>query len=116
MPVASRSKASVYGRSLAGIAGSNPAGGGRMFGSYECCVLASRGFCDGPNTRPEESYQMWGVLSVIEERHSVGPGPLGLSNHEKNIILKGAYGTSDEIINTLLITVRKVTSVCTINI
>ena len=29
-----------------------------------------------------------------------GPEPPGLSNREKNIILKGAYGTSDGIIHT----------------
>jgi hypothetical protein len=82
-----------------------------MFDSYECCVLAGRVLCDGPITRPEESYRVWGVLSVIEERHRVGPGPPGLSNHEKNIVLKGAYGTPDKIIHTSLITVRKITSV-----
>ena len=58
---------------------------------------------------------MWGVLSVIEERHRVGPGPPGMSNHEKYIILKGAYGTSDEIIHTPLISVRKVASVCSMS-
>jgi hypothetical protein len=60
-----------------------------MFGSYECCVVAGRVSCDGQITRPEESYRVWSVLSVIEERHSVGSDPPGLSNREKNIILKG---------------------------
>jgi hypothetical protein len=31
----------------------------------ECCVLSGRGLCDGLVPRPEESYQVWCVLSVI---------------------------------------------------
>jgi len=45
-------KAWVYGRLLAGIACSKPAGGW-MF-SRECCVLT----CGGLITRPEESYRV----------------------------------------------------------
>jgi hypothetical protein len=45
IPVAARSKALVCGRSLAGIAGSNPAGS--MYVSCECCVLWRRGLCNG---------------------------------------------------------------------
>jgi hypothetical protein len=33
--------------------------------SCECCVLSGRGLCDGLVTRPEESYRLWCVLSVI---------------------------------------------------
>ena len=29
--------------------------------SCECCVLSGRGLCDGPNTRPEQSYWLWCV-------------------------------------------------------
>jgi hypothetical protein len=29
--------------------------------SCECCVLSGRGLCDGPITRPEESYRVWRV-------------------------------------------------------
>jgi hypothetical protein len=29
-----------------------------MFASCECCVLSGRGLCDGPITRPEESYRL----------------------------------------------------------
>jgi hypothetical protein len=57
--VAERSKTSVYGRLLAGIGGSNPAGG--MDVCCECCVLSGRGLCDRPITRPEESYRLWCV-------------------------------------------------------
>ena len=28
----------------------------------ECCVLSGRGLCDGPITRPEESYRLWRVV------------------------------------------------------
>ena len=52
-------KAWVCGRSLSGIAGSNPAGG--MNVSSECCVFLGRGLCDLPITHPEESYQVWCV-------------------------------------------------------
>jgi hypothetical protein len=53
--VASRSKAWVCGRVLAGIVGSNPTGGMDVF--LLCVfVLSGRGLCDGPIPRPEESY------------------------------------------------------------
>jgi hypothetical protein len=54
IPVAARSKVWVCGRSLAGIASSNPARD--MSVSCECCVLSCSGLCVGPITRPEESY------------------------------------------------------------
>ena len=57
---AAHSKTSVFGRSLAGIAGSIPAGTW-MSVSSECCVLSGRGLCIGLITRPEESYRMWCV-------------------------------------------------------
>ena len=53
--VAERSNASVYGRSLSGIAGSNSSGS-IMFVSCEYCVLSGRDDCVGPIARPEESY------------------------------------------------------------
>ena len=49
--VAARSKTRVYGRSLAGIAGSNLAGS-------DCCVLSGRGLCEGLITRIEVFYRM----------------------------------------------------------
>jgi len=52
--MAALSKLPVCGRSLAGIAGSNPAAE-IMFVSCICCVLSGSGLCDGPITYPEES-------------------------------------------------------------
>jgi len=67
--VAARSKAKVCGRSLAGIAGSNPAGGhGCLSGAVcvcVCVVLPGRGLCVGLITRPEESYQLWCVVLCV---------------------------------------------------
>ena len=58
--MAGRSEVWVCGRSPAGIASSNPAG--RMDISCRgCCVLWGRGLCNGPITRPEESYRVWCV-------------------------------------------------------
>jgi hypothetical protein len=52
--------------------------------SCECCVLSGRGLCDRPITRPENSDRVWYVyLSVIEEPHRGGLGPIGLLSHEK---------------------------------
>ena len=48
------SVACVCGCSLAGIAGSVPAGGVDVY--CECCVLSDRGVCDGPITGSEEFY------------------------------------------------------------
>jgi hypothetical protein len=61
IPVAERSSARFYGRSLAGIPGLNPAGAW-MSVSCECCVLSGRGLCDGLITRPEESYRLLCVI------------------------------------------------------
>jgi hypothetical protein len=60
IPVAARSKAWVFGGSLAGIAGSSAAG------ACECSVLSGRGLCDGPITRPEKSHRLW-CVSVISK-------------------------------------------------
>ena len=59
IPVVARSKMWVCGRSVAGIADSNPAG--RMDVCCECCWLLARGLCVGLNIRREESYPMWYV-------------------------------------------------------
>jgi hypothetical protein len=51
IPLAALAKVWVCGRSLAGVAGSNLAGG--MGVSSECCVLSGRGLCVGLITHPE---------------------------------------------------------------
>ena len=59
----------VCGRSLAGTAGSNPAG--RMDVSCEYCELSGRGLCVWPITNPEESYSVcvchwvWSGATII---------------------------------------------------
>jgi hypothetical protein len=55
VPVAERSEAWVWGRSLAGILVRIPSGAW-MSVCCEFCVLSGRGLCDGLITRPEESY------------------------------------------------------------
>jgi hypothetical protein len=55
VPLAARSKAKVFGRSLAEIVGSNPTGAW-IFVCCEYCVLSGRGLCDELITRPGESY------------------------------------------------------------
>ena len=70
VPVAARSKAQVYGRSPAAIVGSNSTGTW-MFFCCGCCVLSSRGLCDGLITRPEESYRLWRVV-VCDHETSYG--------------------------------------------
>ena len=57
IPVIARSKTWACGRSLAGIASSNPARA-RMSDSCDCCVVSGRGFCVGLITRPEKSYRV----------------------------------------------------------
>ena len=71
-PVVARSKACVCGCSLAGIAGSNPAGGTdvRLLWVF---VLSRRGLCVRLITRPEESYWVW---RVIMKPRCGSPGPL----------------------------------------
>jgi hypothetical protein len=66
IPAAARSESWIWGRSLAGIAGSNPAGT-RMSVSCECCVLSGTGLWVGLITRPEESYRTWCVSECDRE-------------------------------------------------
>jgi len=61
--MSARSKASVCGPFLAGIAGSNPPRAW-MSASCEFCVLSSRGLCDWPIALREESYRV--CVCVIE--------------------------------------------------
>jgi hypothetical protein len=59
VPVATQSKAYVYGRSSAAIVGSN-----HTRGMDVCllCVLWGRGLCDELISHPEESYLLWCVI------------------------------------------------------
>ena len=67
--MAERSKARIYSRSLAGIEGSNPAEG--MDVCLVSCVV-----CDGPITRPEESYRQCCVIVCdLEISRMRRPGP-----------------------------------------
>jgi len=60
--MAARSKSWVCGRSLFGIAGSNPTGGMDVCLSVcDCCVLPGRGLCVGLITRTEKYYRVWCV-------------------------------------------------------
>jgi hypothetical protein len=59
IPVAARSKAWVFGRSLAGVVSSNPVGSMDVSVSCECCVLLGSSLCVGLITRPEEPYRLW---------------------------------------------------------
>jgi hypothetical protein len=61
---AARSKAWVCGRSLAGIAGANPAGNMDVCLLWEV-VLSGSGLCVGLITHPDESYRVCVLLSVI---------------------------------------------------
>jgi len=55
IPVAVSSKVWVCGHSLAGIMGSNPAGGVWMVVSSGCCVLLGKGLCVKLITHTAES-------------------------------------------------------------
>ena len=52
--------ARVCSCSLAGIEGSNPAGG--MDDFCECCVFSIIGLCNEPLPRPDESYRLSCVI------------------------------------------------------
>ena len=65
IPMAARYKAWACGRSHAGIAGSNPAGGIDV--CCECCVSTGRGLCNMPIPWAEESY--WVCMCVCVYYH-----------------------------------------------
>ena len=80
--MAERPKASACGRSLAGIAGLNPAAD-----MEECVlwVLLGRGLCERPIPRPEEFYRLWCVsMNVIRKTLTRGrTGPRKLLSCDK---------------------------------
>ena len=55
--MAARPKEWFCGRSIVGIAGSNPSGA-RMFVCCGYCVVSGRGLCDGLIVHPQESYRV----------------------------------------------------------
>ena len=57
IPVAEQSKMWSYGRSLAGITGSNAAGS-QISVCWDYCLSSGKGLCDGPITPTEESEQV----------------------------------------------------------
>jgi hypothetical protein len=65
IPVSELSKARVCGRSIAGIAGSNPAGGIDVFLCCECRLLSCRGLSDGPMLRPRNPTSCEVLLCMI---------------------------------------------------
>ena len=69
--MAASSKAWVCGRSLTGIAGSNPSKAW-MFVSFECCVVSSRGLFVELVTPSWESYR---VCVCVIERDSAQQSP-----------------------------------------
>ena len=90
VPVAARSKASVCGRSLAEIVGSNPTGTW-MSVRCECCVLSGRGLCDVLITRPEGSYRLQ-CVAVCDLKTSRMRKPWShwdAATQEKNILPNG---------------------------
>ena len=56
--MAEQSRARVYGRSLAGIASSNPVDGGMDMYLLLLCVFPGRGLCVGPIFRSGQSYRL----------------------------------------------------------
>jgi hypothetical protein len=63
--------------------------GAWMSVSCECCVLSGRGLWDGLITRPEESYRLWCVSSVIVKPRTMRRPrpPRGCRAIEKNIYI-----------------------------
>jgi hypothetical protein len=89
-PGVARSKAYVFGRSLAGIVGSNPAGDFGFWVCCECCVLSGRVLCDGLITCPGESTEC-GVSECDHESSTMRRrGPTGgcCAAVKKNYIMR----------------------------
>jgi len=84
IPAAKRSKVWVCGHSLAGIAGSNPAGDMNVCLFFMLCVVRYKFL-----RRDDRSFvgviPIVVVLSVISKPQREGLGPLGLPSHEKAI-------------------------------
>ena len=70
--MAELSKARVYGRSLAGIAGSIPAEGMDVCPLWVVCVLSGRGLCDGWSLVQRRPTDCRASLYVISEPPEAG--------------------------------------------
>jgi hypothetical protein len=70
--VAARSKAWVWVSSLAGITGSNPAGGTSL--SRGCCLMSGRGLCIGLMTEAQTSVVCLRV--IVKPSYRGGSNPL----------------------------------------
>ena len=82
--MAARSKAWVYGRSLAGIEGFVSRRVHEYF-SLVSVVLLGRGLCDGPIMGSEESYQDLARLNGIDEPRRGGLDLIALSIHDNRV-------------------------------
>jgi hypothetical protein len=102
--VKGRGQARVCSRSIAGIAGSNPAGS-RISVSCECCVLSGRGFCVGLITRPEAFYRMWCVWvrswRLDREGHDPNTGRSAIEDREKERVSEGTVHRSPTVSSTV---------------
>jgi hypothetical protein len=62
-----------------------------IFVRCECCVWSGRGLCDGPITRPEESYRLWYVIykpqTMRRPRPTLGCCARNNNNNNKFIYL-----------------------------
>jgi hypothetical protein len=76
------SQAWVYGRSLAGIVGSNPAGSMDVSVLWVLCVVRERSLRRADHSSRGVTPNVL-CLRVVEEPHRRGLDPLGMSNHKK---------------------------------
>ena len=58
--------------------------GGMDVCRFECCVLSGRGLCDGPITRPGESYWLWCVVCSRNLKNEDAMASVGPQRHRKN--------------------------------
>jgi hypothetical protein len=77
-------KKNHYAAAVSNPAGDGGGGGGGpwMSLSWQYCASSGRDLYDGPITRSGESYRVW-CVSVIEEPHRAGLGPLELLSRKK---------------------------------
>jgi hypothetical protein len=92
---------STCGRSIAGIASSNPVRGMDVF-VFDSCVLSDTGLRDWPITRPGDFYRLWCVIVCdLETSRMRRPWPaLGCCAKRKDVckvvpvcVIKARVGT-----------------------